>query len=106
VTRVGRLVQTYIFPEFTVVARGGEMVRDSHSSRTYVQIRRMILIAHGMAFNIWEDNHSSRTYVRIRRMVLVAHCGAFSIYWDSHSSYVISNDQDSKNGPYITLLSE
>jgi hypothetical protein len=97
---------TNLFPEFTVVAKGGKMVQDSHCSRTYVWIRRMVLISHGLAFNIWEDNHSSRTYVRIRRMVLVAHCGAFNICWDNHSSCVTGNDQDRKNSPYISLLSE
>jgi hypothetical protein len=51
---------TNIFLEFTVVA-GGKMVQDNHSSRTYVRIRRMVLVAHGVAFNIWEDWHSSRT---------------------------------------------
>jgi hypothetical protein len=53
------------------------MVQDSHSSRTYVWIRRIVLVAHDVAFNIWEDSHSSRTYVWIRRMVLVAHEVAF-----------------------------
>jgi hypothetical protein len=37
---------TDIFPEFTVVA-GGKMVQDSHSFRTYVWIRRIVLVAHG-----------------------------------------------------------
>ena len=72
----------------------------------YVRIRRIVPIAHDMAFDIWEDLHSSRTYVWIRRMVLIAHCGAFNICWDNHSSYVTGSDQDRKNGPYITLLSE
>jgi hypothetical protein len=56
------------------------MVWDNHSSRMYVWIRRMIPIALGMAFNIWEDSHSSRTYVWIRRMVLVAHGVACNIW--------------------------
>jgi hypothetical protein len=97
---------TNIFPEFIVVARGGKMVEDNHSSRMYVHIRRMVPITHGMAFSMWEDNHYSRTYVRIRIMVLVAHSVAFNIYWDNHSSCVTDSDQDRKNGPYITLLSE
>jgi hypothetical protein len=45
------------------VARGGGKVKDNHSSKTYVQIRRMFPIDHGLDFNIWEENHSSRMYV-------------------------------------------
>ena len=82
------------------------MVEDNPSSRMYVHIRRMVPITHGMAFSMWEDNHYSRTYVWIRIMVLVAHSMDFNIYWDNHSSYVTDSDQDRKNGPYITLLSE
>jgi hypothetical protein len=65
---------TYIFLEFTVVARG-KMVQDSHSSRMYVWIRRIVLVAHGVASSICWNSYSSRTYVRIRRMVLVSLCG-------------------------------
>jgi hypothetical protein len=42
---------TNIFSEFTVVAIG-KMVQDHHSSRIYARIRIMVLIAHGVAFNI------------------------------------------------------
>jgi hypothetical protein len=70
---------TDIFPEFTVVV-GGKMVNDSHSSRTYVQIRRIILVAHGVASSICWNSYSSRTYVRIRRMVLVSLCGVSDLF--------------------------
>jgi hypothetical protein len=39
---------TKIFPEFIVVARG-KVVQDNHSSRTYVWIRRIVLVVHGVA---------------------------------------------------------
>jgi hypothetical protein len=40
----------------------------------------MLSVAHGVAFNICWDNHSSRTYVRIRRMVLVSLCGVSDLF--------------------------
>ena len=52
-----------------------KMVQDIYSSRTYVWIRRIFLVAHGVASNIYWNNYSSRTYVQIRRMVLVSLCG-------------------------------
>jgi hypothetical protein len=70
---------TYIFPEFIVVA-GGKMVKENHYSRMYVQIKRIILVAHGVASNICWNNYSSRTYVRIRRMVLVSLCGLSDLF--------------------------
>ena len=70
---------TYIFPEFTVVDRG-KMVQGIHSSRMYVQIRRIVLVAHGMASSICWSNYSSRTYVHIRRMVLVSLCGVSDLF--------------------------
>jgi hypothetical protein len=51
------------------------MVEDIYSSRKYVWIRRIVLVAHGVASNICWNNYSSRTYVRIRRMILVSLCG-------------------------------
>jgi hypothetical protein len=56
------------------------MVQDSYSSRTYVQIRRIVLVSHGMASNICWNNYSSRTYVRIRRIVLVSLCGVSDLF--------------------------
>jgi hypothetical protein len=56
------------------------MVQDSHSSRTYVRIRRIVLVAHGMASNICWNNYSSRTYVWIRRMVLVSLYGVSDLF--------------------------
>jgi hypothetical protein len=70
---------TNIFLEFTVVA-GGKMVQDSHSSRTYVWIRRIVLVSHGVASSICWNNYSSRTYVWIRRMVLVSLCGVSDLF--------------------------
>jgi hypothetical protein len=57
-----------------------KMVRDNHSSRTYVQIRRIVLVAHGVASNIYWKNYSSRTYVWIRRIVLVSLCGVSDLF--------------------------
>ena len=60
------------------------MVQDSHSSRTYVQIRRIVLVAHGVASSIYWNNYSSRKYVRIRRMVLVSLCGVSDLFSIMH----------------------
>jgi hypothetical protein len=57
-----------------------KMVQDSHSSRMYVWIRRIVLVAHGMASNICWNNYYSRTYVRIRRMVLVSLYGVSDLF--------------------------
>ena len=46
----------------------------------HVRIRRMVLVAHGVAFNICWNNYSSMTYVRIRRMVLVSLCGVSDLF--------------------------
>jgi hypothetical protein len=35
----------------------------------------MVSVSHGIDFNVSLDNHSFRTYVHIRRMVLVSLCG-------------------------------
>jgi hypothetical protein len=53
----------------------GKMVQDIYSSKTYVWIRRIVLVAHGVASNMCWNSYSSRTYTRIRRMVLVSLCG-------------------------------
>jgi hypothetical protein len=45
----------------------------------------MVSVVHGVAFSICWDNHSSRMYVQIRRMVSVSLCGVsdlFSIRFD------------------------
>jgi hypothetical protein len=57
-----------------------KMVQDIYSSRTYVRIRRIVLVAHGVASNICWNNYSSRTYVRIRRMVLISLCGVSDLF--------------------------
>ena len=49
-----------------------KMVQDIYSSRMYVLIRRIVLVAHGMASSIYWNSYSSRTYVWIRRMVLIS----------------------------------
>jgi hypothetical protein len=56
------------------------MVQDSHSSRTYVQIRRIVLVAHDMASNIYWNDYSSRTYFHIRRIVLVLLYGVSDLF--------------------------
>jgi hypothetical protein len=57
-----------------------KMVHDSHSSRTYVWIRRIVLVAHGVAPSICWNNYSFRTYVQIRRMVFVSLCGVSDLF--------------------------
>jgi hypothetical protein len=86
-----------------------KMVQDIYSSRTYVWIRRIVLVAHGMASNICWNSYSSRTYVRIRRMVLVSLCGVsdlFNIMLDYSDGVwpremmqlMLSDDTDSDDG--------
>jgi hypothetical protein len=57
-----------------------KMVHEIYSSRMYVQIRRIVLVAHGVASNICWNTYSSRTHVRIRRMVLVSLCGVSDLF--------------------------
>jgi hypothetical protein len=57
-----------------------KMVHVNHSSRTYVWIRRIVLVSHGVASNICWKSYSSRTYVRIRRMVLVSLRGVSDLF--------------------------
>jgi hypothetical protein len=57
-----------------------KMVQDNYSSRTYVQIRRIVLVAHDVASNICWNNYSSRTYVQMRRMILVSLCGVSDLF--------------------------
>jgi hypothetical protein len=40
----------------------------------------MVSVVHGVAFSICWDSHSSRTYVQIRRMVLVSLCGVSDLF--------------------------
>jgi hypothetical protein len=40
----------------------------------------MVSVVHGIAFSICWDSHSSRTYVQIRRMVLVSLCGVSDLF--------------------------
>ena len=56
------------------------MVQDNYSYRTYVCIRRVVLVAHGMASSICWNNYSSRTYVQIKRMVVVSLCGLSDLF--------------------------
>jgi hypothetical protein len=56
------------------------MVQDSHSSRMYVHIRRIVLVSHGKASSICWNNYSSRTYVRIRRIVFASICGVSDLF--------------------------
>jgi hypothetical protein len=57
-----------------------KMVQDNYSSRTYVQIRRIVLISHGVASSIYWNSYSSRTYVYIRRIVLVSLYGVSDLF--------------------------
>jgi hypothetical protein len=56
------------------------MVRDIYSSRTYVWIKKIVLVAHGVASSIFWNSYSSRTYVSIRRMVLVSLYGVSDLF--------------------------
>jgi hypothetical protein len=88
-----------------------KMVQDSHSSRTYVRIRRIVLVAHGVASNICWNNYSSRTYVQTRRMVLVSLCGVSDLFnimpdysdgvWlQEMMQLMLSDDTDSDDGAH------
>jgi hypothetical protein len=44
----------------------------------------MVSVAHGVAFNICWDSHSSRTYVQIRRMVIVSLFGVSDLFSIMH----------------------
>jgi hypothetical protein len=85
------------------------MVQDSYSSRTYVWIRRIVLVANGVPSSIYWNIYSSRTYVQIRIIVFVSLCGVndlFSImpnYSDGvwildMMHLMLSNDIDSDDG--------
>ena len=99
---------TNIFLEFTLVARG-IMVQDGHSSRTYVWIRIIVLVSHGMASNICWNNYDSRTYVWIKIIVLVTLCGVSDLFnimpdysdevWlQEMMQLMLSDDTDSDDG--------
>jgi hypothetical protein len=40
----------------------------------------MVSVVHGVAFSICWDSHSSKTYVQIRRMVLLSLCGVSDLF--------------------------
>ena len=86
-----------------------KMVQDNYSSRTYVWIRRIVLIAHGVASSICWNSYSSRRYVWIRRIVLVSLYGVsdlLSIMYDyldgvwlrEMMHLMLSCDTDSNDG--------
>jgi hypothetical protein len=52
-----------------------KIVLDIYSSRKYVWIGRIVLVAHGVASNISWNSYYAMTYVQIRRMILVLLCG-------------------------------
>ena len=56
------------------------MVQDIYSYRMYVWIRRIVLVANGVASDICWNNYSSRKYVQIRRMVLVSLSGVSDLF--------------------------
>jgi hypothetical protein len=91
------------------------MVQDIYSSRTYVWIRRIVLVAHGVASSIYWNSYSSRTYARIRRMVLVSLCGVtdlFSImpdysdgvWFQEIMQLMLSDDTDSDDGAHDLIM--
>ena len=92
-----------------------KMVQDSYSSRTYVWIRRIVLIAHGVASNICWNNYSSRTYVQSRRIVLVSLYGVsdlfnimlnyFDVVWFREMrKLILSYDSDSDYGAHDLVM--
>jgi hypothetical protein len=69
----------------------------------------MVSVVHGAAFNICWDSHSSRTYVQIRRMVLVSlleESDLFNIMYDYSDGVwfqkmmqlILSDETDSDDG--------
>jgi hypothetical protein len=75
----------------------------------------MVSVAHGVAFSIYWDSHSSRMYVRIRRMVRVSLCGVsdlFNIMPDyldgvwlrEMMQLMLSNDTDSDDGAHDLIM--
>ena len=71
----------------------------------------MVYVSHGVAFSVCWDNHSSRMYVQIRRMVPVSLCEVsdlFSIMPDYSDGVwlqemmmlMISDDIDSDDGAH------
>ena len=85
------------------------MVQDIYSSRTYVQIKRIVLVAHGVASIICWNSYSSRKYAWIRRMVhvsLFGVSGLFNIMVDYSNGVwfqemmqlILSNENDSDDG--------
>jgi hypothetical protein len=56
------------------------MVQENYSSRTYVRIRRIVLVAHSVDSNIYWNNYSSSTYVQIRIIVLAPLRGVSNVF--------------------------
>jgi hypothetical protein len=86
-----------------------KMVQDSYSSRMYVRIRRIVLVADGVASSIYWNNYSSRTYVWIRRILLMSLYGVSELFnimpdyldgvWlQEMMQLMLSDDIDSDNG--------
>jgi hypothetical protein len=57
-----------------------KMVQDNHSSRTYVQIRRIVCVAHGVVSSICWNSYSSRTYGQITKLFLVSLCRVSDLF--------------------------
>ena len=75
----------------------------------------MVYVVHGIAFSICWDSHSSRTYVQIRRMVLVSLCGVsdlFNIMLDYSNGVwlremmqlMLSDDTDNDDGACYLIM--
>jgi hypothetical protein len=82
---------------------------------TYVHIRRIVLVAHDVASNICWNNYYSRTYIQIRRMILVSLCGVSDLFnimlnysdgvWlQDMMQLMLSNDTDSDDGAHDLIM--
>jgi hypothetical protein len=73
----------------------------------------MVSVVHGVAFSICWDNHSSKTYVQIRRMVLVLLCGVSDLFnimpdysdgvWLQEMMHLMLSD-DSNDGAHDLIM--
>ena len=73
----------------------------------------MVSLSHGVAFNICCDSHSSRTYVQIRSMVLVSLCEVSNLFnimpdysdgvWLREMMQLMLSD-DSDNGAHDLIM--
>jgi hypothetical protein len=72
----------------------------------------MVSVVHGIAFSIYWDSHSSRMYVQIRRMVLVSLLGvgdlfnimcnySNGVWFPEMMQLILSCDIDSDDGACI-----